>query len=75
MLGKIKKSIAQKKKGRRKQKLSKPTGLEQSSHFTLLSVDLKDIVSVFVQECRNTNHLYAQNFCDICGSWSTGNKC
>lgn len=55
--------------------MSKPTGLEQSSNFTLLSVDLKDIVSVFVQECRNTNHLYAQNFCDICGRWSTGNKC
>lgn len=74
MLGKIKKSIAQKKKGE-ESRMSKPTGLEQSSHFTLLSVDLKGIVSVFVQECRNTNHLYAQNFCDICGSWSTGNKC
>lgn len=74
MLGKIKKSITQKKKGE-ESRMSKPTGLEQSSHFTLLSVDLKDIVSVFVQECRNTNHLYAQNFCDICGSWSTGNKC
>lgn len=74
MLGKIKKSITQKKKGE-ESRMSKPTGLEQSSHFTLLSVDLKDMVSVFVQECRNTNHLYAQNFCDICGSWSTGNKC